>query len=58
MFIKNVKRGLNLDRRAARSDRRTDTDRRSNNSDPNYKGPTSRYTIDRRLNLKDRRDKE
>jgi hypothetical protein len=57
MFIKNVKRGLKLDRRAARSDRRTDTDRRSN-SNPSYKGPTSRYTIDRRLNLKDRRDKE
>jgi len=56
MFIKNEKQGLNPDRRAVRSDRRTDTDRRSNSSNPNYKGPTSRFTIDRRLNLKDRRD--
>lgn len=41
---------LNLDRRAANSDRRI-------NNDPNYNGPSRRYTIDRRLNMKDRREK-
>jgi len=43
------KRKMNLDRRAAKSERRIDTD-------PHYNGPARRYTIDRRLNLKDRRD--
>lgn len=40
---------LNLDRRVAQSDRRV-------NTNPHYNGPSRRYTIDRRLNLKDRRD--
>ena len=40
---------LNLDRRASNSDRRVD-------SNPNYKGPARRNIIDRRLNLKDRRN--
>ncbi len=47
----NLNQKLNLDRRASNSDRRI-------NSDPSYKGPSRRYTIDRRLNLKDRRDKD
>ena len=46
----NLNRKLNLDRRAAKSDRRV-------NSNPSYKGPVRRYTIDRRLNLNDRRTK-
>jgi len=46
----NQNRKLNLDRRAVKSDRRV-------NSDPSYKGPVRRYTIDRRLNLNDRRTK-
>lgn len=45
----------NLDCRAKHRDRRAYTDRRSY-TDSNYKGPSRRYTIDRRLNLKDRRD--
>jgi hypothetical protein len=48
IISRNSNRRLIQDRRAARSDRRTHTD-------PNYKGPTSRYTIDRRRNRKDRR---
>jgi len=46
----NLKRKLNLDRRAVKSDRRV-------SSNPSYKGPVRRYTIDRRLNLNDRRTK-
>ena len=45
-----TKRKLNLDRRAANSDRRVA-------DDPNYNGPARRNTIDRRMNLKDRREK-
>jgi hypothetical protein len=45
------KRKLNLDRRAANSDRRVA-------EDPNYNGPARRNTIDRRMNLKDRREKD
>jgi len=44
----NADQLLNLDRRAANSDRRI-------SDDHNYRGPSRRYTIDRRLNLKDRR---
>ena len=44
------KRKMNLDRRAPKSERRV-------NTNPHYNGPVRRYTIDRRLNLKDRRDK-
>lgn len=40
---------LKLDRRFAHSERRVSTN-------PHYSGPSRRYTIDRRLNLKDRRD--
>lgn len=43
-----VNQPLNLDRRAANSDRRI-------SNDHNYKGPSRRFTIDRRLNMKDRR---
>ncbi len=39
---------LNLDRRVKNSDRRK-------NSDPNYSGLSRRYTIDRRVNVRDRR---
>lgn len=46
-----TKRKLNLDRRAANSDRRVA-------DDPNYNGPARRNTIDRRMNLKDRREKD
>ena len=44
-----TKRKLNLDRRAANSDRRVA-------DDPAYNGPARRNTIDRRMNLKDRRE--
>lgn len=46
----NLKRKLNLDRRAVKSERRV-------SSNSGYKGPVRRYTIDRRLNLNDRRAK-
>ena len=55
MIENNSNQKFNLDRRMATSDRRVDIDRRINEY-PNYKGPTCRYTIDRRLNLKDRRE--
>ena len=51
IISKSPNRKLNLDRRTVQSERR-------GNTDPNYKGPSRRYTIDRRLNLKDRREKE
>jgi hypothetical protein len=44
------KRKMNLDRRAVSSDRRVD-------ANDHYRGKARRYTIDRRLNLKDRREK-
>ena len=56
ILSKNLNRKSNPDRRIAHSDRRSGRDRRAN-TDNNYKGPTSRFTIDRRLNSKDRRDK-
>ena len=46
--IKNSTRKMNLERRVQNSERR-------GSGDANYKGPSRRYTIDRRLNLKDRR---
>lgn len=46
---KTANKMVNLDRRAANSDRRI-------NDDPSYNGPSRRYTIDRRMNLKDRRE--
>lgn len=46
----NLKRKLNLDRRAHNSERRV-------SSNQGYKGPFRRYTIDRRVNLNDRRSK-
>ncbi len=48
---KSSSRKLNLDRRIEGSDRRV-------NTDPNYKGPPRRDTIDRRLTIKDRRQKD
>jgi len=42
-------RKMNLDRRTATSDRRVD-------AGSDYKGVARRYTIERRLNLKDRRE--
>ena len=45
----------NQNRRSIRCDRRVNTDRRSC-MNSNYAGPSRRYTIDRRMNLKDRRD--
>ena len=49
--LKDSSRKLNLDRRVLSVDRRVDTD-------PNYKGPARRYTVDSRVKLKDRRDKD
>ena len=46
----NLNRKLNLDRRIVNNDRRA-------NTDPNYKGTARRNTIDRRMDLKDRREK-
>lgn len=46
-----TKRKLNLDRRVANSDRRVA-------EDTNYNGPARRNTIDRRVSLKDRREKD
>ena len=46
----NLKRKLILDRRNVNNDRRA-------NADPNYKGTARRNTIDRRMSLKDRREK-
>ena len=46
--VKNSIRTMNLDRRRQNSERR-------GNGDPKYKGPSRRYTIDRRLTTKDRR---
>ena len=46
--VKNSIRTMNLDRRRQNSDRR-------GKGDPKYKGPSRRYTIDRRLTTKDRR---
>jgi hypothetical protein len=48
---------LNSDRRITNNDRRSAIDRRDNTGH-GYKGPTSRFTIDRRLNIKDRREKK
>jgi hypothetical protein len=45
----NSNQNLNLDRRASNSDRRV-------NDDHNYKGPARRYTIDRRMSAKERRN--
>jgi len=38
-------------------DRRVQSDRRSRHN-TDYRGPSRRYTIDRRLNIKDRRKKD
>ena len=46
--LKRSIRNMNLDRRHENSERRGD-------GDPNYKGPSRRYTIDRRLTTRDRR---
>ena len=45
---KTPTRKMNLDRRRLRSERRS-------TGDSDYKGPSRRYTIDRRLNIRDRR---
>ena len=50
-IVKDSNRKLNLDRRVPHVDRRAD-------ADPRYKGPSRRYTIDSRQNLKDRREKD
>lgn len=47
----HLKRKLNLDRRADSNERRVSSTR-------NYNGPIRRYTVDRRLNLHDRRSKD
>jgi len=49
--LKNSTRKLNLERRVPSDERRGDTDLR-------YKGPARRYTVDSRVKLKDRRDKD
>jgi len=46
--LKNSARKMNLDRRCQNSERR-------GMGAPNYKGPSRRYTIDRRITSKDRR---
>jgi len=51
LISKDPGRKFNVDRRTKGSERR-------GNADPNYKGPVRRNTIDRRLNLKDRREKD
>lgn len=51
LISKDPGRKFNLDRRTKGSDRRV-------NTDPSYTGPARRNTIDRRCNLKDRREKE
>jgi hypothetical protein len=48
IILRKSSRNMNLDRRRQNSERR-------GNGDPNYTGPARRYTIDRRLNNKDRR---
>jgi len=45
---KNSTRKMNLNRRHENSERR-------GTGDPNYNGPSRRYTIDRRINTRDRR---
>ena len=57
ILSKNSNRKLNHDRRIGHSNRRSGSDRRIN-TNHGYEGPTSRFTIDRRLNLKDRRNKD
>lgn len=56
ILSKNSNRKPYHDRRIKHSDRRSGRDRRTN-TDNNYDGPVSRFTIDRRLSLKDRRNK-
>jgi len=51
VILKDSSRKLNLERRILSVDRRVDTD-------PDYKGPARRYTVDSRVKLKDRRDKD
>ena len=51
LISKDPNRKFNVDRRTEGSDRR-------DNTDPSYIGPARRNTIDRRLNLRDRRDKK
>jgi hypothetical protein len=51
LISKDPSRKFNVDRRTKGSERR-------DNADPNYKGLARRNTIDRRLNLKDRREKD
>ena len=50
-IVKDSNRKLNLERRVPSDERRID-------ADPHYKGPARRYTIDSRVKLKDRREKE
>ena len=47
----NKNRKMNLDRRVVNNERRV-------SAGSNYNGPARRNTIDRRLNLKDRRDED
>lgn len=51
LISKDPSRKFNVDRRTQGSDRR-------GNTDPNYTGPVRRNTIDRRLKLRDRREKQ
>jgi hypothetical protein len=51
LISKDPSRKFNVDRRTNGSERRV-------NTDPSYKGPVRRNTIDRRLKLKDRREKD
>ncbi len=51
LISKDPNRKFNVDRRTKGSERRVNTER-------SYKGPARRNTIDRRLNLKDRREED
>ena len=51
ILLKDSDRKLNLERRVPSVERRADTN-------PGYRGPARRYTLDSRVHAKDRRDKE
>lgn len=51
ILLKDSDRKLNLERRVPSVERRADTN-------PGYRGPVRRYTLDSRMHAKDRRDKE
>lgn len=53
---KATEQTIDLDRRARHSERRAKQSDRRINTGASYNGPARRYTIDRRLNLSDRRN--